>query len=385
MKQTRYIVLGAEHYNPLGVIRSLGEAGIRPIAIILRNDTMRLASKSKYISTVHFVDTVKEGIELLIQRYGSDDSANETFVYTTDDTFGSIVDKYYDCLNGKFIFFQAGTANRVTYFMNKDNVMNLAKKHGLDVLDYQVVKTNHVPEGLEYPVITKAVDSTKFGWKSAMFICHDANELKRAFNSIESDEVVVQKYIIKKNEYCLDGFSTNHGKNLFLSIASEYKYQLAITYSSYMDVSNFDKPELYQKLNNIMADIGFEGIFSIEFLIDQSGHMFFSEINFRNSTWSYASTCAGMNLPVLWAEQMQGANYTQEDMYRPIKPGFTAMVEVDDFIVRVKKGDCSFIRWLKDMISANCKFLIGRHADYGPVISFVKSYSMKKIKKVFRL
>ena len=31
-----HIVFGFEHYNPLGIVRSLGEKGIRPIGIIIK-------------------------------------------------------------------------------------------------------------------------------------------------------------------------------------------------------------------------------------------------------------------------------------------------------------------------------------------------------------
>lgn len=34
MNERKYIVLGGEHYNPLGLVRSLGIAKIKPIAII---------------------------------------------------------------------------------------------------------------------------------------------------------------------------------------------------------------------------------------------------------------------------------------------------------------------------------------------------------------
>ena len=44
-----------EFYNPLGLIRSLGEKNIRPIAIIKRGD-FAFASKSKYISKLFFVN-----------------------------------------------------------------------------------------------------------------------------------------------------------------------------------------------------------------------------------------------------------------------------------------------------------------------------------------
>ena len=47
-----------------------------------------------------------------------------------------------------------------------------------------------------------------------------------------------------------------------------------------------------EKLKEILKEIGYEGIFEIEFLVDENDQLWFCEINFRNSTWSYASTCA---------------------------------------------------------------------------------------------
>ena len=38
LKKHKFIVIGYEHYNPLGVIRSLGENGIRPIVMMLKSD-----------------------------------------------------------------------------------------------------------------------------------------------------------------------------------------------------------------------------------------------------------------------------------------------------------------------------------------------------------
>lgn len=46
------IVFAEEHYNPLGVVRSLGENGIRPVGIFIESKD-KLASKSKYLS-LHF-------------------------------------------------------------------------------------------------------------------------------------------------------------------------------------------------------------------------------------------------------------------------------------------------------------------------------------------
>lgn len=161
-----------------------------------------------------------------------------------------------------------------------------------------------MPDGLDYPVLTKADDSFAGNWKAATHICQNEEGLRNAFGEIKQDTVLIQKYIKKKNELCLDGYSWNCGKNVFIAIASNYKYVLPDRYSYYMDVLNVHNEKLQKALEGMFAEIGFEGIFSIEFLVDQNDDLYFLEINFRNSTWSYASTKAGMNLVTGWCSAM---------------------------------------------------------------------------------
>lgn len=365
----RYIVLGEEGMNVLGVIRSLGESGIHPIAIILRSPKGRWASRSKYVGTYHCVETLEKGLELLVNTYGNE--KEKPFVYTTDDSFESLLDNNYERLKDHFIFFNAGAPGRVTYYMNKSNVMQLAVKHGLNVLDYRVVKRGEVLKDIEYPVLTKAVDSTKFGWKSEVHLCQNEAELQAAFDEITSDSVIVQKYLDKKNELCLDGLSVDKGRKVFISIASTYKYKLPTSYSLYMDVFNFDDAELTEKLTGMLSEVGFEGIYSIEFLEGKDGELYFGEINFRNSTWSYASTCAGMDLPVLWAEKMESGAFDAQSMRKQIAPGFTAMSEVGDLESRVSTGNTGLMTWLRDFYHTECKYYVGRHFDYIPPCKIV--------------
>ena len=44
-----YIVLVTkEHYNPLGIVRTLGEAGIRPIVVAVKGN-LKFVGQSKYV------------------------------------------------------------------------------------------------------------------------------------------------------------------------------------------------------------------------------------------------------------------------------------------------------------------------------------------------
>lgn len=89
----KHIVFGGEHYNPLGVIRSLGEFGIKPVYIVM-DSKLKFASKSKYIHKVHVVSSIEEGYKLLLDVYGNE--KNKPFLYSTDDCFEGYIDERYE-------------------------------------------------------------------------------------------------------------------------------------------------------------------------------------------------------------------------------------------------------------------------------------------------
>lgn len=349
------IVMAIEHYNPLGVIRSLGEGGVNPVFIAVKGRGT-FASASKYNARVHYVNSVEDGYNVLISEYGkvAEKTGLKPFVFSSDDKGVGYLDLHYEELKDKFIFFNAGATGRINEFMDKNNILELAKQHGLNVLEARVCQRGEIPEGLGYPVITKSISPNVGGWKFDVHICHSEEELKKAYESIEAPTVLVQKYIEKQNEYCMEGFSANKGKDVLIAMVSTYNYLLPDYYSPYMTVRVMDNDYIRNALNGMFAEIGFEGIYEVEFLIDQKGTYYFGEINFRNSTWSYAATKAGMPLPVLWAEtQEQG--FMREDAQKIFEP-FTAMVEPIDYAKRVKTGQIDLAEWMKDFKEAKCSY-----------------------------
>ena len=65
------IVFCVEHYNPLGVIRALGENGIKPTVVAVQGSEPKLASKSKYIGKLFEVSSIEEGYERLLKADSS--------------------------------------------------------------------------------------------------------------------------------------------------------------------------------------------------------------------------------------------------------------------------------------------------------------------------
>lgn len=343
------IVFALEHYNPLGHIRSLGEMGITPVYISVKRRG-EVAALSKYISSLHRVNTVEEGYALLAEKYGDFDYEHRPYLIFSDDKTVGYFDLHYEEIRDKFIFFHAGKTGRINEFMEKDRILELAKKHGFQVLDSRVVKTGEIPERLIYPVITKDISPNSGSWKSDVYICENEEELKEAFTKITSPTVQIQRFIDKKNEYAIEGFTINKGAEIFFGSTLTWKYLIKGYYSPYHDVTMFKDKEMGEKLRSMFEEIGFEGIFEVEFLIDQDDTYYFLEINFRASAWNYSSAVAGMPLAYLWVKSMEAGYIDPND--QKVFEDFTDMSEVIDYSKRVEGGLCSFAEWLKDFKEA---------------------------------
>lgn len=372
----KYIIFGDENYNSLGVVRTLGENNINPVCIFIKSK-YKLASKSKYAKQRIFVENKEEGYQYIVSKYASEPSP--VILIFTDDTITSYFDQRYNEINGKFIFYNAGSAGRVSKYMDKETIMVEAQKCGMNVAKTYKVTKGAVPAGLKYPIMTKAVDSIVPGWKDNAFICNTQEELEEAYTKMNCEEILLQEYIHKKNELCIDGFSVNKGKDIFLSIASNYKYILPDSFSTYMNIWKFNDEPLRKKINVLMEKIRFEGIFCIEFLIDEKNEMYFLEVNFRNSGWSYASTCAGYPLPIMWGESMVSKKISAEyDEYPLIPEGFSAMVEISDLRIRLKRHMISLPQWYKEYREADCHYYKGK-SDIRPLLSEVWSIFKRKV------
>lgn len=353
-----FIVFALEHYNPLGMIRSFGENGINPIYISVKR-RYEIATKSKYISKLHQVDSVEEGYKLLMEEYGHFDNAHKPYIVFSDDKTVGYFDFRFEEWKDNFITYNAGESGRINEFMDKYKIQQLAKKHGFNVLDsYVLSKNSPIPNDLWFPIITKDISSNSGNWKSDVFICQDAEELKEAFEKIASPLVMIQHFVDKQNELALEGYTINHGEEMQIVTAMNWKYLIQGYYSPYHDVKMFTDKDMEEKLRAMFKEIGFEGIFEVEFLIDKDGSMYFMETNFRASAWNYTGACAEMPLDYLWVKGMEQGFIDPADR-KEFAP-FTSMSEVIDFGKRVDTGKVSIAEWIKDFKEAKCTYIYNK-------------------------
>lgn len=357
------IVFALEHYNPLNMIRAFGENGINPVYISVKR-RYEVATYSKYISKLHRVDSVEEGFILLMDEYGNFDADHKPYIVFSDDKSVGYFDLHYDEWKDKFITYNAGRTGRINEFMDKYQIQQLAKKHGFNVLDsYVISKDDEIPEGLWYPIITKDISPNSGSWKDDVYVCKDETELKTAIEKITSPLIMVQHFVDKQNEMALEGYTINKGKEMQIVTQMTWKYLIQGYYSPYHDVCMFTDREMEKKLQAMFEEIGFEGIFEVEFLIDKDGTFYFLETNFRASAWNPTGMYAGMPLDYFWIKGMENGYIDPADR-KEFEP-FTSMSEVIDYSKRVEGGLVTLAEWLKDFKEAKCTYIYNKN-DIGP-------------------
>lgn len=370
-----YIVfVSKEHYNPLGIVRTFGEAGIKPVVVIVKGEP-KFVGQSKYVKRRHYVENPEEGIKLIKEKYTNE--KEKSFILTGDDVSVMTLDKHYDELKDHFNFYNAGESSRITHYMNKDNMIEVAVKHGLNVAKTWKVKVGDIPADIKYPIMTKAINSFGAEWKNIVFICHNDEELRTAYSKMKSKEILLQQYIEKIDEVSFDGFSVDHGKQTIILTEVYQEYCIPDKYSPYWDVKNNTDLETTEKIKEIIKEIGLEGIFEFEFMVDKDHKLWFLEINFRNTALGYSTTAAGMPQVTLWCDSMEKGRI-DKGIIKTIPDGFKAMAECFDFDARVKTGMISKKEWMKQYKACQCKLYKG-HDDNVPFYRFMW-YKFTKMK-----
>ena len=64
---------------------------------------------------------------------------------------------------------------------------------------------------------------------------------------------MIQQFIDKENELALQGYAINHGKDIQIITAMNWKYQIPGYYSPYHDVFMFQNKNMEQKLKAFWA------------------------------------------------------------------------------------------------------------------------------------
>lgn len=303
MEELNVLVVGSLHHNTLGVVRSLGEAGVQGanlqiLLVTLRHEEHNLISSSKYVDTkyVFFVNDYDEIVPWLQNHY---DGQCKVVICCSDGGAEAVISRAKE-LQGKYK--TPNTIIPIEILSQKSQQGRIAKACGLNVpdsIDYQV---NRILEWNDFPCIIKPYRSATGAGKDDVRIFATKDAMVHSLHTLGSDIIQIQQYIDKEMEYQLIGCSFDEGKTIIIPGFTKMIRQPKNTNTGYLMYSPINELDFDRDaVEMFIREIGYSGLFSVEFIRGKDGKDYFLEINMRNDGNAYCVKSAGVNLPYLWA------------------------------------------------------------------------------------
>lgn len=365
------VVIGDDHYNTLGVVRSLGEAGF-VVALVLMSDHATCVTRSKWVSELRFAPNDTSVYEALTEICAA--FHRPVAVVPTSDRAAIVVGGFLEDLPGNCV--APGIAGGLLPLEDKATAKALARSCGLNTAAGLVVESVagglEVSKQLHFPVIIKPVVSVE-GKKSDISIAYTSEEVSlclKKFFSGGYERVLVEEYICGQDSHMVEvmGYRSRNGVSSVAGVIEKIReYPLANGSTSYARfVSSHEGIDL-EAVRSFVDKAGFFGIYDMEFKFS-AGKAYFIECNFRVGAPSYAMTQLGCNVPALW---VSGAILSH-----PVSDNRPFMVEQRD-VFHVIKGDMRPAEWIKQFRGSRHIFAV--KGDMRPVRAYWSNLVLSRI------
>lgn len=289
---TDVIVIGGDHYNALGVIRSLGECGIRPYFVLLNDTKNAMSAQSKYIKKLFLIkESEEDNIDnFLISNFG--DANNKKIIIPTGDPIEKYLDEHYKELSAYFYLPNINeTEGMITKYMDKLFQYELCKKNKVNIAESFFVDLN---KKIDYNVFPNKViikpDVSADGNKADIIIATGISEIKKGLKSFKEKKyqnVLIQEFLDYSMEYAMMGIAYKDKVIIPGINSNNFIYPSNRGNTSYAEM--FPLSEFKYNISNIekmVSNMGYTGLFEIEmFLVGDK--IYFNEMNFRNSANLY--------------------------------------------------------------------------------------------------
>ena len=373
------IVFGNTFYNTIGLIRSLGEAGLPVDLLVVCNRPEECSYRlSKYVCKFMTAPTEEDGVALLVKEYAAENE-KPTILFAGDPPVCA-VDRHYHDLKDTFHFFNCGEQGHINFFMDKANTFKVAEECGIALIKTWLVKDiSNLPTDLTYPILTKGANSTTSN-KGHMNVFEDEDSLKNSL--CPGVEYLFQEYLEKECELNLVGLSVDHGERILLPAAIRKIRDDLHRQSVYIRLDDInDYPDLdVESVRRFVRALQYEGIFSVE-LLKSRGKYYFLEVNLRNDGCGYLYTAAGINYPALWVKYCRGELRDSDFSNVKFKAPFHLM-HWDD-VYNMVEGKVGFFRWLYQAFAADAHFVMNRR-DMKPFVADFIAHSVYTAKQIVK-
>ncbi len=350
------IVVGDSFNNTLGLIRSLGQAGAKPILILVGNDRL-FVSKSRYVDKCIFVNTAEDAINELRTLESQYKGA---YVICSNDKAAQMLDRHEPEFSEFFITPMRGKT--IGELFTKNAQCRLAEQCGVTVPQSVIYNRGEEIPTLNYPILIKPDDSN-CGEKADIHICRNRRELGESL-AMDShcNRFIVQEFIDKEYEINLIGAVNDHGVAIPGGIRKLRHYPSPngpCSFGVYLPLSEL--PVDIEPVKRYVEATGYRGPFSVE-LLHCGNKNYFMEMNFRHDGLAYTATAAGVNLLDFYVNN------------RPAPEGKvrkTYMMDISTDPLHIRSGKISRGQWLRDILKTRCQLNFNLR-DPQPTLSYYR-------------
>ena len=293
MNKNKVIIIGDDHTNTLGVIRTFGENGIRPYVFIISKTKMVAVVKSKYVEKYWICTDVDTALLTIMTNFINEKL--KPVIISTSDSVTVVLDKNFSRLNEKFIVSNINNKQgEIVKYMDKYNQYKLSVSNDLKMATSKIInlstKDNNNYDDLSFPCILKPIISAE-GKKEDISICNDIEEFSisvNKFKKLNYNRVLYQEFINYDYELDISGYSFN-GKVCIPGVIKKIRIwpekKGSTTYGLVMPANKIK--EIISNIEKLMNGLCYNGIFDIDLFIC-GDKCYLNEINFRNGALSYA-------------------------------------------------------------------------------------------------
>ena len=312
VKEVESIVIGADHYNTLWLVRSLGMAKLHPLCIVVSDETNSFVCASKYCKSYYLTRTYEDALSKML----SINVRHRLPVIAAGDEAAAFIDRHYVELSEKYILHDcANQSGQILYWMDKARMLRQASASGLMTPYTRVLRFDEEDDldDIPFPCLIKP-EISAMASKAYFRVCNSLEELQKAISEVKGHcmSVILQTYIHPQFEYLVYGVRTKQNEIIIpgglrkIHTCSDTNNMGMMSYACCSSLIPSQLKD-FEKVKYFLNEIDYHGIFSIEFMITND-KAYFLEINLRNDGTVYCTTQSGVNIPALWAISAMGGD-----------------------------------------------------------------------------
>lgn len=300
------VVIGNNHYNTLGVVRSLGENGIN--VYLIKTDAKKgFVEKSKYVTQTMYISEHEEQILDAVNAFCK--NKERYYVIPTTDFSALCMDKFYKEFPENVIIPNMG--GNMLQYQDKAIVKEIAAENGITVPCGMVVDLFDISQAEKWDcfgAIVKPVKSIE-GKKSDIECAENKEELETVLNKFKNngyEKALLEEFVGGETEHMIEIMGVCHKGDIEIAgiIKKFREFPIKNGSTAYAEIVDRHPCVDLNKITNFLKCFDFTGIFDLEMKC-VGDKAYFIECNFRNGAPAYVFTKIGKNIPCMWIEKFE--------------------------------------------------------------------------------